>query len=109
MAGPRRSDARHNRARVLDAAREALTRDGDASLNSIAKLAGVGPGTLYRHFPNRESLVLAVYRTEVQRLVDWAPELLEADPPGVGHALVDVPERHALVQVRRVDLVTGFP
>jgi AcrR family transcriptional regulator len=78
---PQRSDAQHNRARILEAARDALTADGDASLNSIAKKAGVGAGTLYRHFPNRESLVLAVYRAEVQRLVDWAPELLEHEPP----------------------------
>lgn len=78
---PQRSDAQHNRARILEAARDALTADGDASLNSIAKRAGVGAGTLYRHFPNRESLVLAVYRAEVQRLVDWAPELLEHEPP----------------------------
>ena len=78
---PRRSDALHNQARILEAARDALTADGDASLNSIAKKAGVGAGTLYRHFPNRESLVLAVYRAEVQRLVDWAPELLEHAPP----------------------------
>ncbi|HEY0805631.1 MAG TPA: TetR/AcrR family transcriptional regulator [Pseudonocardiaceae bacterium] len=76
-----RSDAQHNRARILEVARDTLTADADASLNSIAKQAGVGAGTLYRHFPNRESLVLAVYRTEVQRLVDWAPELLEHEPP----------------------------
>jgi AcrR family transcriptional regulator len=76
-----RNVAQHNRARILEVARDALTADGDASLNSIAKKAGVGAGTLYRHFPNRESLVLAVYRAEVQRLVDWVPELLEAGPP----------------------------
>lgn len=78
---PQRSDAQANRARILEVARDALTEDGDASLNSIAKRAGVGPGTLYRHFPTREALVLAVYRTEVQRLVDWASELLEHQPP----------------------------
>jgi AcrR family transcriptional regulator len=76
-----RSDAAQNRERILAVARVALTEDGDASLNSIAKQAGVGPGTLYRHFPNRESLVLAVFRTEVQRLADWAPELLASEPP----------------------------
>jgi AcrR family transcriptional regulator len=78
---PQRSDAQHNRARILTVAREALTEDGDASLNSIAKRAGVGPGTLYRHFPNRETLVLEVFRAEVQKLVDWAPELLHTEPP----------------------------
>jgi AcrR family transcriptional regulator len=76
-----RSDARYNRAHILEVARDALTADADTSLNSIAKQAGVGAGTLYRHFPNRESLVLAVYRSEMQRLVDWAPELLEHEPP----------------------------
>lgn len=80
---PQRSDAQQNRARILGVAREALTEDGEASLNSIAKRAGVGPGTLYRHFPNRESLVLAVFRAEVQKLVDWAPELLRTEPPMV--------------------------
>ena len=81
MPEPQRSHARLNRVRILEVARELLTADGDASLNSIAKQAGIGPGTLYRHFPNREALVLAVYRTEVQRMVDWVPELLEAETP----------------------------
>jgi AcrR family transcriptional regulator len=76
-----RSDAQQNRARILAVAREALTEDGDVSLNAIAKLAGVGPGTLYRHFPNRESLVLEVFRSEMQKLVDWAPELLRTETP----------------------------
>ncbi|MFG1709868.1 TetR/AcrR family transcriptional regulator [Nonomuraea sp. M3C6] len=78
---PQRSDAQQNRERILSVAREALTEDGDASLNSIAKRAGVGPGTLYRHFPNRESLVLEVFRAEVHKLADWAPELLRTEPP----------------------------
>lgn len=76
-----RSDAQQNRTRILAVAREALTEDGSTSLNSIAKRAGVGPGTLYRHFPNREALVLEVFRTEVQRLADWAPELLLTETP----------------------------
>jgi AcrR family transcriptional regulator len=78
---PLRADAQHNRDRILEAARDAFTASGDASLNSIAKKAGVGPGTLYRHFPNREALVLAVYRHDVQQLVDAAPALLEQHPP----------------------------
>jgi AcrR family transcriptional regulator len=79
--GPARADARQNRARILEVATAALARDGDASLNSVAKLAGVGAGTLYRHFPNREALVLAVYRAEVQRLADDVPGLLAEHPP----------------------------
>ncbi|WP_018334367.1 TetR/AcrR family transcriptional regulator [Actinomycetospora chiangmaiensis] len=78
--GPARADARQNRARILEVAAEALARDADTSLNAVAKLAGVGAGTLYRHFPHREALVLAVYRSEVQRLVDRVPELLAGSP-----------------------------
>jgi AcrR family transcriptional regulator len=76
-----RADARHNRDRILEVARDAFAASGDVSLNSIAKKAGVGPGTLYRHFPSREALVLAVYRHDVQQLVDAAPALLEVHPP----------------------------
>src|SRR5580700_10735083 len=76
-----RADAQKNRAKILDAARAALAAAPDASLNSIAKAAGVGPGTLYRHFPNREALVLAVYRQEIQALVDLAPALIAKHPP----------------------------
>lgn len=76
-----RSDAQQNRDRILQVARDALTASSHASLNSIAKKAGVGPGTLYRHFPNREALVLAVYRHDVQQLVDSAPALLDGHPP----------------------------
>src|SRR5277367_5630041 len=64
-----RADAERNRDRVLEVAKEAFTRSGaDASLDDIAKQAGVGAGTLYRHFPSREALIEAVYRTEVERL-----------------------------------------
>jgi len=78
---PLRVDAQQNRERILDAARAALTASGDASLNAITKRAGVGPGTLYRHFPTREALVLAVYHQDVQLLVDAAPVLLQQHPP----------------------------
>jgi AcrR family transcriptional regulator len=78
---PLRADAQQNRDRILVAAREAFAASGDASLNSIAKKAGVGPGTLYRHFPSREALVLAVYRYDVQKLADSATELLASHPP----------------------------
>ncbi|MFC6087453.1 TetR/AcrR family transcriptional regulator [Sphaerisporangium aureirubrum] len=78
---PPRSVARRNHDRILEVAREALTVSGDASLNSIAKKAGVGPATLYRHFPTREALVLAVYCHDVQSLADLAPVLLAEHPP----------------------------
>ncbi|WP_030984980.1 TetR/AcrR family transcriptional regulator [Streptomyces sp. NRRL WC-3744] len=76
-----RSDARENRARILQAAREALAEDGSASMNQIAQRAGVGPGTLYRNFPTREALALAVYQDEVTRIVDSVPGLLAGLPP----------------------------
>jgi AcrR family transcriptional regulator len=77
-----RADARRNADRVLTAAVLAFARDGaDASLRAIAKDAGVGIGTLYRRFPTREHLIWAVYRTEVDRICDLVPELLERNPP----------------------------
>lgn len=64
-----RADAVRNRERILSVAREAFTRDGaNVSLDEVAKQAEVGPGTLYRHFPTREALLEAVYRTEVEKL-----------------------------------------
>lgn len=76
-----RSDARENRARILAAAREALGEDGATSMNQIAQRAGVGPGTLYRNFPTREALVLAVYQDEVTRITGTVPDLLGELPP----------------------------
>jgi AcrR family transcriptional regulator len=64
-----RTDALRNRERILEVAKEAFTRSGaNTSLDDIAKHAGVGPGTLYRHFPTRDQLLEAVYRTEVEKL-----------------------------------------
>ncbi|MFI5708068.1 TetR/AcrR family transcriptional regulator [Kribbella sp. NPDC051620] len=76
-----RSDARENRARILAAAREAFTEDGATSMNQVAQRAGVGAGTLYRNFPTRETLVLAVYQDEVERIVGSVPGLLADLPP----------------------------
>jgi AcrR family transcriptional regulator len=77
-----RADAERNRARVLEVAKEAFTRSGpDASLDDIAKQAGVGPGTLYRHFPSREALIEAVYRTEVEKLAAAERNFAETMPP----------------------------
>jgi AcrR family transcriptional regulator len=70
-AAPRkpRTDAQQNRERILEVAKEAFTRSGaNASLDDIAKEAGVGAGTLYRHFPTRDALIEAVYRTQVEKL-----------------------------------------
>lgn len=79
--GPRRADAQQNRERILEVARDALASAPEASMNSIAKAAGVGAGTLYRHFPNREALVLGVYRKEIEQMVELAPALLAKHPP----------------------------
>jgi len=76
-----RADAQQNRDRILEVARAALAQSADASMNSIAKKAGVGAGTLYRHFPTREDLVLAVYRYDVEQLAELVPVLLAEQPP----------------------------
>jgi AcrR family transcriptional regulator len=73
-----RADAQRNRERLLQVAVQAFARaDGtNVTLDAIARDAGVGIGTLYRHFPTREALVEAAYRNELARLCDAAPELL---------------------------------
>jgi AcrR family transcriptional regulator len=64
-----RTDAQRNRERILEVAKLAFSQFGvNASLDEIARQAGIGPGTLYRHFPTREDLLEAVYRTEVEKL-----------------------------------------
>lgn len=80
---PMRADARRNRARILEVAARALAADVDVPLDTIADEAGVGIGTLYRHFPHRNALVEAVYRNEVELLCDAAPELLGHGRPAV--------------------------
>jgi AcrR family transcriptional regulator len=77
----RRSDAERNRDAILSAALDALNESSDVSLNAIAKRANVANATLYRHFPTRERLVLAVYEEEVRHLVDAADELLDVESP----------------------------
>jgi AcrR family transcriptional regulator len=77
-----RADAQRNRDSLLEAAKAAFAEGGpDASLDEIARRAGVGIGTLYRHFPTRDAVVEAVYRREVQQLADAAPRLIESLPP----------------------------
>ncbi len=77
-----RSDARRNREKLLVAAAESFADAGvDSSLEEIARKAGVGVGTLYRHFPSRDALVAATYRHEVEQLCDSVPELIATMPP----------------------------
>jgi AcrR family transcriptional regulator len=78
---PLRSDAQRNRERILEVALAELTLRPDAPLSAIAKKAGVGQGTFYRNFPNREALVLEIYRHEMQQVADHAAQLLEQLPP----------------------------
>jgi AcrR family transcriptional regulator len=86
-ARPMRADARRNREALLQAAAGLFAEEGtDVSLEAVAARAGVGIGTLYRNFPNRDSLVEAAYRTEVAHLCDAASELLESNPPDVALA-----------------------
>lgn len=73
-----RKDAQRNRERILEVAKAAFTRLGaNASLEEIAKQAGVGPGTLYRHFPTRDELIEGVYRNEVEKLAAAAGRFAE--------------------------------
>src|SRR5467141_1575500 len=77
-----RADAQRNRERILEVAKQAFTRSGaDTSLDDIAKQADVGPGTLYRHFPTRDVLLEAVYRSEVEKLAAAQRELSAKLPP----------------------------
>ncbi|TDE56565.1 TetR/AcrR family transcriptional regulator [Nonomuraea mesophila] len=77
----RRADAAENRVRILQAAREVVANAEEVKLNEIAKRAGVGQGTLYRHFPTREALLAEVYRKDVDDLVAAAPALLAEHSP----------------------------
>jgi AcrR family transcriptional regulator len=82
-----RADAARNRQKLLETAGEQFAEGGtDVSLEAIAKRAGVGIGTLYRHFPTRDALVEAVYRNEVAQVSNAAGELLAEHPPDVALA-----------------------
>ena len=78
---PMRADAVRNRQRLLEVALGVLSENGDAPLDAIAKAAGVGSGTLYRHFPTREALIEAVYQNELTHLCESAEELLLTESP----------------------------
>ncbi len=79
---PMRADARRSRAKLLEAATAAFAENGaDAPLDDIARRAGVGIGTLYRHFPTRTDLQAAVYRSQVQSVCDAADDLIVSTSP----------------------------
>jgi AcrR family transcriptional regulator len=78
-----RADGQRNRERLVEVAKAAFAEAGpDVSLDEIARRAGVGIGTFYRHFPNRDAIVEAVYRRELQQLADAATRLLDSPTPG---------------------------
>ena len=110
---PLRADARRNRERLLEVAVAAFSSDGDATLESIAKAAGVGIGTLYRHFPTREALIEATYRHELDRLCDSVPALLdELEPEQAFRAWLDrfidyLNTKHGMADALRAVIASG--
>jgi AcrR family transcriptional regulator len=109
MTGPKpmRSDARRNRERLLEVARAAFAADGLAvPLDEIARRAGVGPGTLYRHFPAKEALFEAVLQDRLQSLADEAGELSDAPDPGA--ALLGFIDRLVAEAALKRDLVDAL-
>jgi AcrR family transcriptional regulator len=77
-----RADAQRNRERILESAKDVFTRDGAAaSLDEIARLSGVGNATLYRHFPTRDDLIGAIYRSEVEKLAAAEQRFAATMPP----------------------------
>lgn len=78
---PARADAQQNRERILTVALTELTVSADVPLSTIARKAGVGQATFYRHFPTRETLVMEVYRHEMLQVTTFAAQLLQTCPP----------------------------
>ena len=77
-----RADAQRNRERILEIAKLAFTQHGtEATLDDIARQSGIGPGTLYRHFPTRDALIEAVYRSEVEKLAAAEARFAASMPP----------------------------
>jgi AcrR family transcriptional regulator len=102
-----RRDARRNRERIVAAAREVfLERGAAATLEQIATRAGVGIGTLYRHFPTREALVEVVYQEHIDEVLAAAEQAADADDPWDG--LVGLLERTLELQARNLPLVEVF-
>ncbi|KUN09156.1 TetR family transcriptional regulator [Streptomyces yokosukanensis] len=113
QGSPRRSDAQRNRERILEVALAELSHCADAPLSVIAKKAGVGQGTFYRNFPNRESLVLEIYRHEMQQVAESATHLLRTRAPDEAlRAWMDRLAEFAMAKAGLADAirqVTGAP
>ncbi|MFI6206132.1 TetR/AcrR family transcriptional regulator [Streptomyces sp. NPDC051041] len=105
-AAPVRSDAQRNRERILEVALTELTRCADAPLSAIARKAGVGQGTFYRNFPNREALVLEIYRHEMQQVAESATQLLGTRAPDQAlRAWMDHLARFAMAKAGLADAI----
>jgi AcrR family transcriptional regulator len=109
-----RADARRNYDRLLEVAVHAFATDGaDVTLEGIAKTAGVGIGTLYRHFPTREALVEAAYRHELTDLCDAVPGLLQSLPPDeatrawMDHFIDYMTTKHYMAEALRAVIASG--
>ncbi|WP_329331240.1 TetR/AcrR family transcriptional regulator [Streptomyces sp. NBC_00663] len=103
---PLRSDAQRNRERILDVAVAELTRCPDVPLSAIAKKAGVGQGTFYRNFPNREALVLEIYRHEMRQVAESPAQLLERmSPPEALRAWMDRLAEFAMTKAGLADAI----
>jgi AcrR family transcriptional regulator len=111
---PLRSDAQRNKDQILAAAVRALTKDAHATLEGIARAAGVGIGTLYRHFPTRAALVEAAWRNEVEKLCQLAPGLLAQHRPDLALArfldrlIDDLLTKQGMLEAMR-EVVTAGP
>ncbi|WP_322752514.1 helix-turn-helix domain-containing protein [Frankia sp. Cas3] len=106
---PLRADARRNRDRLLQVARQAFAAEGSSvSLDEIARRAGVGPGTLYRHFPTKEVLFEAIVHERLRCLLDEARALGRADDPGAAlFAIIDRIVADATAKADLVDALAG--
>jgi len=113
-ARPKRADAQRNRDRLLEVAVSAFSHQGpDVTLESIAADAGVGIGTLYRHFPTREALIEAAYRNELARLCAGVPELIQTLPADVAlrtwmDRFIDyLATKHGMAEALRLVIASG--
>jgi len=107
---PLRADAARNRARLLQVAYDTFAAEGLAvPIDEIARRAGVGAGTVYRHFPTKEALYQAIVADRVQRIVDTARALLAANDPGQAlHTFLTVMVEESATDQGMVDALAGI-
>jgi len=101
-----RADAVRNRTRILHVAHDAFATEGpEVPMDEIARRAGVGMGTIYRHFPNKEALLLAIVTEGIDGLIGWIRELIEKDPANALDRFVEgIIEKAAVDQSLAADL-----